>query len=524
MLGGESDLQLGADPIGARDQQRIAVTGGGQVEQAAIAANLGRGAGSRSGAGEWPDGLDQRRTGGDVDSRVLVGVGIFGNAAPRSRCDSPLEYGAYRAEYAALNMLNILHRERFAMATMVQPRRLGVLLILVIGGLIVNRSAVGAVAVDPAFTIAGVAVDVTAEDATMARIEALAQGQRLSFRRLLERLVSLADYDRLPTPPVPVITELVRGFEVADERVGPDRYIASLTFHFKPQEVGRLLRDYNIPYAASASEPIIVLPLFRRSGELMLWEDGNPWRAAWARLTPSNSLVPVIVPFGELVDMEIISAVQAEAGDRERLDRLSERYGAGEAIIIDAVESGISPAGGPRVAVTVRRFQGPGVRVAGGTYDGMMSDSLEQVLALAAMTTRGQLEDEWKEANLLRFDRESSLAIDIPLKGISDWLDIRDRLAGITLIRKLEITALSPRFARAVLHYLGDDQQLIGALARNDLSIVREADFWLLYRRGEGDDRAGESDFSASSTIITPDTVTPLIVPGEIGPDTIVIE
>jgi len=73
-LRGEGDFQLGADPIGARDQQRIAVTGGGQVEQAAIAANLGRGAGSRSGAGEWPDGLDQRRTGGDVDSRVLVGV------------------------------------------------------------------------------------------------------------------------------------------------------------------------------------------------------------------------------------------------------------------------------------------------------------------------------------------------------------------------------------------------------------------------------------------------------------------
>ena len=405
---------------------------------------------------------------------------------------------------------------------MALARRLGALIILTVGGLIANPPATLAATADAAFTVAGVAVDVTDDDAAAARILALAQGQRLSFRRLLERLVSISDYGRLPTPPDPVITELVQGFEVADERVGPNRYIASLTFHYKPAEVGRLLRDHNIPYAPSASEPIIVLPLFRRAGKLMLWEDGNPWRAAWASLAPSNSLLPVIVPFGELADMEIISAVQAGAGDLERLERLIERYGAGEAIVVDATETGVSLEGGPSVAVTVQRFWGQSVRVGGGAYGGMLNDSLETVLALAAMTTRGQLEDEWKEANLLRFDRKSSLAIDIPLTGVSDWLDIRSRLTAIALIRKLEITAMSSRFARAVLHFVGEDQQLVGALARKDLRLVREADFWLLHRRGEDDGNVGKSGFGAAPP--EPGTLTPLIVPGIIGPDTIVIE
>ncbi len=406
---------------------------------------------------------------------------------------------------------------------MALARRLGALIILTVGGLIANPPATLAAA-DAAFTVAGVAVDVTDDNAAAARILALAQGQRLSFRRLLERLVSISDYGRLPTPPDPVITELVQGFEVADERVGPNRYIASLTFHYKPADVGRLLRDHNIPYAPSASEPIIVLPLFRRAGTLMLWEDGNPWRAAWASLAPSNSLLPVIVPFGELADMEIISAVQAGAGDRERLERLTERYGAGEAIVVDATETGVSLEGGPSVAVTVQRFLGQSVRVGGGAYGGMLNDSLETVLALAAMTTRGHLEDEWKEANLLRFDRKSSLAIDIPLTGVSDWLDIRGRLTAIALIRKLEITAMSSRFARAVLHFVGEDQQLVGALARKDLRLVREADFWVLHRRGAdyGDGDVGGSGFGAAPP--TPGTLTPLIVPGVIGPDTIVIE
>ena len=50
-----------------------------------------------------------------------------------------------------------------------------------------------------------------------------------------------------------------------------------------------------------------------------------------------------------------------------------------------------------------------------------------------------------------------------------------------------------------------------------------------MVRRGEGDDDGGvDIDFSASSISITtpvePDTLIPLIVPGTIGPNTIVIE
>jgi hypothetical protein len=74
MLRREGDHELGADPIAARDQHRIAISGGGQVEQAAIAADLGLGAGPRGGAGEGPDGLDQRGAGGDIDAGVLVSV------------------------------------------------------------------------------------------------------------------------------------------------------------------------------------------------------------------------------------------------------------------------------------------------------------------------------------------------------------------------------------------------------------------------------------------------------------------
>lgn len=368
---------------------------------------------------------------------------------------------------------------------MALARRFAAVLLLVLGSLSIPLAGSGAASIEAAFAVSGVAVDVTAENAEAARTQALAEGQRRAFRRLLMRLTLAADHGRLPSLSDPVITELVRGFEVAGERVGPDRYIASLTFHFKPAEVGNLLRENGIPYAAAASDPVVVVPLFQGADGLMLWEDGNPWRLAWASLPPSDSLVPVIVPFGELADLEILNAAQARKGERTRFERLAARYDAGEAIAIDAVVAAKTAQAAPMVSVSVRHIGSDGVRVSGGTYSGLAWDTLDAVLAAAARATRDQIESEWKDANLLRFDRESRLEVDIPIAGFADWLDIRARLDGLVLLRELEIAALSPRFVRAVLHYLGDEEQLAGALARDNLTLTREADLWILRRRGQ---------------------------------------
>ena len=48
------------------------------------------------------------------------------------------------------------------------------------------------------FVVQGIKVDVTAESTAAARDQALASGERLAFRELLERLTIRADHERLP--------------------------------------------------------------------------------------------------------------------------------------------------------------------------------------------------------------------------------------------------------------------------------------------------------------------------------------
>src|SRR5580704_15909065 len=108
---------------------------------------------------------------------------------------------------------------------------------------------VGAWAATDPFSVTGVAVDATAATASAARDTALADGQRKAFRQLLERLAAPADYGRLPHPSDAEIVPLVAGFQLQEERTSAVRYLATLTYSFRPNAVRALLRNAGIPFA-----------------------------------------------------------------------------------------------------------------------------------------------------------------------------------------------------------------------------------------------------------------------------------
>ncbi|MEJ0069951.1 MAG: DUF2066 domain-containing protein [Pseudomonadota bacterium] len=246
-----------------------------------------------------------------------------------------------------------------------------------------------AAAVDP-FSVAGVAVDATAATAAAARDTALADGQRKAFRQLLERLASPADYGRLPRPSDAEITALVAGFQVQEERASAVRYLATLTYSFRPNAVRALLRGAGIAVAETASRPVLLVPLLKTTATgAALWEPTNSWRQVWLDKPPPTGLVPVVVPTGTPDDMAALSTAQAQGGDPAALAALLQRYDAGEALIGEAA---LDAAG---VMVTLRRPGSP---------DPVFSDRLVQtategqadLLRRAAARVVQGLEERWK--------------------------------------------------------------------------------------------------------------------------------
>ena len=109
------------------------------------------------------------------------------------------------------------------------------------------------------FTVANVPVDATAANASAARDQARADGERRAYAILIGRLTLDADRGRLPPPTEALLNDLIAGFEVASERASGVRYLAKYTFHFRPDAVRELLRSAGIPFGESPSKPLVVL-------------------------------------------------------------------------------------------------------------------------------------------------------------------------------------------------------------------------------------------------------------------------
>jgi hypothetical protein len=330
------------------------------------------------------------------------------------------------------------------------------------------------------FTVAAVPVDATAASAIAAREAARLDGQRRAFTILLSRLTLSSDRSRLPRVTDAKLTEMVRDFEVANERSSAVRYLADYTFRFRPDDVRQILRNAGIPFAETLSKPVTVIPVLRQPGGVALWDDPNPWREAWAERKAQGGLVPLVLPLGEAADVTAISADQAIAGDPGALDAIAGRYGGGDVLIAQATlgDSG-------QLETSIRRVSGATVTpVSSAAFRPNPGESQGDLMARAVAASVSDLEDLWKRQTLLGFGSEAVLTAEVPINDLGDWLYVRDHLIGVAGISRSDLIALGKSGARLEIHYSGDPSRLQLALAQRDLTLSGSGTSWTLRRRG----------------------------------------
>lgn len=365
--------------------------------------------------------------------------------------------------------------------------RATVLMLVGLGVVVAGQTAPAMAATQDVYEVSGVSVDVTAETAAAARDKALADGHEQAFRRLLLRLTLRPDHSRLPKFRADDIAPYVQDFSVAEEKASATRYLAALDFRFKRTDIRNLLMDYGFRFAETPSKPVLVLPVYREAGALLLWDTPNPWREAWDAQPPATGLVPMILPLGDLSDIAAIGAEQAAAGDQQRLTAIAKRYGTDDALVVLASRS-VDFQGGATLEVTISRYGSPGgEQTLVNTFSAKSEESVPALLNRAAREIMIEVEDAWKRDNQLDFGRPALLAVSIPVSGLADWLAIRQRLSGVASIRQAEVVLMSRSEVRANLHFIGSAEQLALALAQADLVLNEsEEGVWTMRARANG--------------------------------------
>src|SRR3954463_3901866 len=321
------------------------------------------------------------------------------------------------------------------------------------------------------YVAAGIPVDITGDLATL-REKAMLQAQRQGLQKVLSTIASADDVKRVTLPNDDEITSWVQDFEIEEEKTSASRYIGRFTFRFMAGPLRQFLSEQGIAYAETESKAVLVLPVYTtETGDTELWGPTNPWFAAWASRQQQPGLVPIKTPVGDLPDTNTITATQALAGDKARIQALADRYAVGDVMVAEAALQPPSPDGKRILALTVASYGADSVQNLKdqvvsdtGDVDQLMKDGVDKVAEL--------VQNSWKQENLVDPNSRAQVKVHVPFSSLAQWVTVKRHLAQVNLIKSVNLTHLSRNGADIELTYLGDEVQFIRALNQADLMIT----------------------------------------------------
>jgi hypothetical protein len=365
--------------------------------------------------------------------------------------------------------------------------------LLLLGAVAMRAAPAPAQESDEAYSTT-VKVDATAESAAAAREVARIDGQRRALAAVIERLSGASEPAAPPKLDDKTITDMVASFEVANEHMSAVRYVADYTFHFRPSKVRRLVRVAETPPAESTSKSpgdkssgekssadsggkspaeggnraIVVLPVYRDGSNVVLWDDPNAWRVAWSQRPAGSGLGRLVLPLGDAGDLAAIDAEKAGSGKPEALTAIAQRNSGSEAVVAlaTAQRQGDKLAG---LDVTVKRYR----------YGHLVDTQASSFEAEPAESEAGAKLNADAHSN-----QPASLAVTVPITTLGEWVQVRNRLASVTSIRKIDLLSLSREEARIEVKYVGTPDQLKSSLAEVNLDLGGGDPIWRIQPSG----------------------------------------
>jgi len=331
------------------------------------------------------------------------------------------------------------------------------------------------------FTVAGIEIDATADNAAEAQRRAMSEGQVRGAQRLIARMT--LPEDRAAAGLGPISAEdaagLIAGLRMSNEQRSATRYRGDLTLQFDPRAVRDYFARRSVPYVESQASPVLVVPVLEGEGGDSLWS--GAWHEAWRTGGFQNALTPFIGlgsrqgAGGEPLGLGLISADDARRTDEAALRALADVYG------VNAVAVVLARAGGGQVrTVGVVLNFGPD----GTTREEMTAVAGAGDFREAARRIVERREEDWKRRSVVRGGEAAELEITILFSTLTEWRTLQAAVAGASLVQAARLDALSRSGAAMVLSHRGAREQLAAELDARGARLQRDPDLgWTVRSR-----------------------------------------
>ena len=313
------------------------------------------------------------------------------------------------------------------------------------------------------FAIDGVAVDETAADTRQARANALDSALHIAWRDLARRLVR-GDPGAVLNQDTATLDGLVQGLEFNDERMSPGRYQAVVSVRFQAQGVLDILDEAGVGHLDTPGPVLVVLPVLQTDTQRLLWQESNLWLAAWQRSPAGRRAVELIVPGGGLRDIGLVDVVGALAHDWDQLERLVRHYRADGVLLAYARRQGTTLR--PRLTWIDENGASP-VLLGRNVPEAWPTEAVGR----AVDEIRTGIDDHWGAMALAPAGPTLSVLADIPVAGLAEWIDTRDRLESSPALQAIIPLLVSTTRVRVRLLFTGTRDNLVLHMRRAGLDV-----------------------------------------------------
>ncbi len=319
------------------------------------------------------------------------------------------------------------------------------------------------------FTIENITVDVSDENAIKARQKAFEEAQSQAFEELATRILTESERAGFVAPDVSMISRMIQDFEVSDEKLASKRYVGTYKIRFKDRDIKRYFAKSGSEVTDIAGGRTLILPFEQSNGQSLLWSPQNQWMQAWNRAEGLNGVVPIVVPIGDLSDVQDIRDDEALIYNPRKLAEMLRRYDAKEAVVAIAQEQ-------PDGSINIELYRTDRNRpefVHQITQAAINGQGEQMLYTLAAAKVKAALSEDWKRKVAVKpADRGAGiLHARVQFGSLSEWTQIQRGLQRISAINDVSVKAVSPREAYIELRYDGQMERLQLALQQAGLTL-----------------------------------------------------
>ena len=216
--------------------------------------------------------------------------------------------------------------------------------------------------------VSGIKVDTTGKTAQEARENGWREAQRLAWKQIGGP--NLADGQ---------LAGLVSAIVIEQERIGPSRYLATLTVIFDRGRAGGLLGRAG---QAARSAPLLLIPVTVSAGTATTFEVRNDWQRAWAEFQAGGSRSDDVGPSGAGAQSLLVNYGQTTRRSRNWWRNVLDEFAASD-VIMAIAELDYTFPGGPVRGVFTARYGPDSTQLAQFTLTAPSAEALPAMLAQA---------------------------------------------------------------------------------------------------------------------------------------------